>query len=168
MNTNSQTNTSSNNSKQLISNKYEKIYTTKVNRYKDFLNAIESRNNFKYLQKSTVNNYSTIKNDKNNLKNCNKKALVHKKLSSYILKNENKRESRKFEAKSFDNTVFKQKIKLIKRKKRPKRLKRNKTFDEIFDKPSATPIKKENDKGGKIELYDKKYQTVNNKDKSNN
>ena len=168
MNTNSQTNTSSNNSTQLISNKYEKIYTTKVNRYKDFLNAIESRNNFKYLQKSTVNNYSTIKNDKNNLKNCNKKALVHKKLSSYILKNENKRESKKYEAKSFDNIVFKQKFKLVKRKKRPKRLRRNKTFDEVFDKPSATPIKKENDKGGKIELYDRKYKTVNNKDISNN
>ena len=172
LNTNSNTNTSNNsNSTQLISNKYEKIYTTKVSRYKDFLKAVESRNNFKYLQNSTVNNYSTIKNDKNdknNLKKCNKKALVHKKLSSYILKNENKREIRKFEAKSFDNSVFKQKIKLIKRKKRPKRLRRNKTFDEVFDKPSATPIKKENDKGGKIELYDKKYKTVNNKDISNN
>jgi len=171
-NTNSNTNTSNNsNSTQLISNKYEKIYTTKVSRYKDFLKAVESRNNFKYLQNSTVNNYSTIKNDKNdknNLKKCNKKALVHKKLSSYILKNENKREIRKFEAKSFDNSVFKQKIKLIKKKKRPKRLRRNKTFDEVFDKPSATPIKKENDKGGKIELYDKKYKTVNNKDISNN
>ena len=172
LNTNSNTNTSNNsNSTQLISNKYEKIYTTKVSRYKDFLKAVESRNNFKYLQNSTVNNYSTIKNDKNdknNLKKCNKKALVHKKLSSYILKNENKREIRKFEAKSFDNSVFKQKIKLIKKKKRPKRLRRNKTFDEVFDKPSATPIKKENDKGGKIELYDKKYKTVNNKDISNN
>jgi len=174
-NSNTNTNTSNNsNSTQLISNKYVKIYTTKVSRYKDFLKAVESRNNFKYLQNSTVNNYSTIKNDKNdkndknNLKKCNKKAFVHKKLSSYILKNENKREIRKFEAKSFDNSVFKQKIKLIKKKKRPKRLRRNKTFDEVFDKPSATPIKKENDKGGKIELYDKKYKTVNNKDISNN
>ena len=59
------------------------------------------------------------------------------------------------------------KIKLVKRKKRPKRLRRNKTFDEVFDKPSATPIKKENDKGGKIELYDKNYRTVNNKEISN-
>ena len=160
--------TTSNNSKQLISNKYEKIYTTKVNRYKDFLKAIESRNNFKYLQNNKVNNYSTINNDNNNLKNCNKKALVHKKLSSYIVKSENKRESRKYEAKSFDNTVFKQKIKLIKKKKRPKRLRKNKTFDEVFDKPSATTIKKENDKGGKIELYDKKYQTLNNKNRANN
>lgn len=167
MNTNSQTN-SSNNSTQLISDKYEKIYTTKVNRYKDFLNAIESRNNFKYLQNSTVNNYSTIKNDKNKLKNCNKKALVHKKLSSYILKNENKREIRKYEAKSSDNIIFKQKFKLVKRKKRPKRIRRNRTFDDVFDKPSATPIKKENDKGGKVEFYDKKYKTLNNKDISTN
>mgnify|MGYP002624048540 CR=1 FL=1 len=166
MNTNSQTN-SSKNSEQLISNKYEKIYTTKVNRYKDFLNAIESRNSFKFLKSSNINNYSTIKSDKNNLKNCNQKALNHKKLSSYILKNENKSKSRKYETKSYDNSVFKQKIKLVKRKKRPKRLRRNKTFDEVFDKPSATPIKKENDKGGKIELYDKNYRTVNNKEISN-
>ena len=109
-------------------------------------------------------NYSSIKMNNN----YDYKIFKYKKLSDYILKNNNNSDNdddndRKTTTKSYDNSIFKQKIKLIKRK-RPKRRKRNKTYDDniVIDKPSATPVKKEDDKGGKVDLCDKDYNTINN------
>ena len=104
------------------------------------------------------------KDNKNRLSKFNDNNVFnHKKLSSYILKNKKKEEKNKLRnsAKSYDNSAFKAKIKLVKKKKRPKR--RNKTFDDnILDKPNATPIKKEKDKGGKVDLeLIKRYNTIN-------
>ena len=170
--TNTNTNTLSNNKKLTNNNnndKFQKIISPKTNKYKDYLTVFNLQKQIEYIDNINYNNYSTIKISNNNTKVDNK-IFKYKKLSSYILKNKNNEEkkkgnnnnNRKYNTKSYDNCLFKQKIKKVKRKKRPKR--RNKTFDDntLLDKPSATPIKKEDDKGGKVDLYnDKIYNTSN-------
>ena len=155
-----------------LSYKYNKILTPQIKEYKDYLIVFKRQNNINYQSFNNVNaiNNMNISND-NNLRISNniENIFKHKKLSSYILKNKKEKKSKKYHkrknsAESYDNSIFKKKIKLVKRKKRPNG-RRNKTFDEnenILDKPSATPIKKENDKGGKIDLKDKQFNTLNN------
>ena len=156
------------------SNKFNKILTPKINQYKDYLIVYNDKNNFNNKSYNNSNNINMNINNEthdNNLgiNDKNRKIFKHKKLSSYILKNKKEKQSnvkdikdnRKNSAKSYDNSIFKKKIKLVK-KKRPKG-RRNKTYDEnILDKASATPIKKEDDKGGKIDLKDKRFNTLNN------
>ena len=160
----------SNNKKSINNNnEFQKIISPKTNKYKDYLTVYNLQKQIEYIANINYNNYSTIKisNNNNNNTNYDKKIFKYKKLSSYILKNKNnddnkKSNNHKYNTKSFDNYLFKQKIKKVKRKKRPKR--RNKTFDDniVLDKPSATPIKKEDDKGGKVDLYnDNIYNTLN-------
>ena len=101
-------------------------------------------------------NQSEIINDKT-------KILYRKKLSSYILKNKKiynstkenenkliKNILRKNNSKSYECVIFK-KIMKKKKKQKNKKNKRNKTYDIISEKHS-TPIKSENDKGGKVNL----------------
>ena len=148
-------------------NKYQKILTPKVNRYKDYYYVYNIQNNMDSNINNNISNNTYLANNdyinkkiKNNLVKIDNKSLKHRKLSSYIIKD------RKYATKSYDNSVFKAKIKLIKKKKRPKRI-RYKTFDDTpIDKPSATPIKKEKDKGGKIDLFDKKFNSLNKNNKS--
>jgi hypothetical protein len=153
-----------------LSYKYNKMLTPQINEYKDYLIVFNDQNNINYQSFNNVNtiNNMNISNDNNlGIINNIENIFKYKKLSSYILKNKkesNKNHKRKNSAKSYDNSIFKKKIKLVKRKKRPNG-RRNKTYDEnenILDKPSATPIKKENDKGGKINLKDKQFNTLNN------
>ena len=134
-----------------------KIINNKIfqnNLYKNYF-IVNQQNQFNNLNSSNIlkrNNYYTINKPENELAG-NNNICKHKKLSSYIIKKNNKEENRKYSAKSYDNTVFKSKIKMLKKKKRPKRKRRNVTYDEIeLDKPSATPIKKEDDRGGKLDL----------------
>ena len=156
--TNSLSNKNANNNQlynKRLSDKLTQNLTPKNYYYKDYLIVYNSIKN--KIKNNNINKKNLSMKEKIELTKPN--IFKHKKLSSYILRNHNKR---KDIAKSYDNTIFKEKIKLVKRKKRPKR-KRNNTFDEIIlDKPYATPIKKENDKGGKIDLtYERKYNTLN-------
>ena len=111
---------------------HDNIYFNHKNQFKnlDWQNIINNKN---------YNNDNIIYNHGSELSKLNN-SFKHKKLSNYVVKKKNK----KYSTKSYDNTIFKSKIKMRKKKKKPKRRRRNVTFEEIkLDNPLATPIKKE-------------------------
>ena len=114
-----------------------------------FINNIKIRNDEKYMTFGDTKNNS--KKSYNNY-NQNKKD---------ISKNSGKRNI----TKSYDNIIFKQKIKIIKKKKRSKIL-RNKTYDLNLVESSEMSFQKEKDKDDK--LFNIRYQTLNNKENKNN
>ena len=143
--------------------RFNNINKYQINRYKDYIYAYNIQNgNSLDINKNLVNNNKKlIEKEKENKKSSNliqydNKIHNNKSLSSYIMKEQEDNlwnyNNRKYATKSYDNTIFKQRIKIIKKKKKIKRI-RKKTFDDIpIDRPSATPIDKEKDKGGKVDL----------------
>ena len=138
------------------------------------INRPENNNN-KIIKKKPVINKNNIEVlNKTDLRNENKKKIFKsKKLVNYSSKtntNEDKDRYRKLNPnKSYDNLIFKKKIKIIKKKKR-KKIIRQKTFDYIKDNDSKNLFETGKNRGGKVNLYlvNKKYQTVNIRYKKKN
>ena len=98
-----------------------------------------------------------------------KKLLKSKKLIDYKSKtNTNEYTYRRLNpTKSYDNIIFKKKIKIIKKKK-PKKIIRKKTYDCFKDKGPKILFERGKNRGGKVnlQLVNKKYKTVNIKNKN--